>query len=544
MSRFSFSNTLLALFCGLFILLPSHYAAAEAAFASVKDFGAIGDGADDDTASIQKAVDAVGKTGGTLHFPPGIYRVTSVNLRPGVRYLGYGATIKRPPQQGKWVRTFDTGKPEYSYSGKTDSPWLTIEGFTFDGNLAEQGEHKKYELEQAHLIFLTAQKDSPGRLRARVINCHFQNNVADGLSLYTNVDVIVSNCTARDCFRGGITITGGGSRIQINNFTAQGKIHATGIDVEVDGPGYNNRKRIELTINGMILADGDFDIAVSDDSVVLGSNIMARAPFYLHSRDSSMRFSNSYFGVGRYSGYSNRVVYPHDVTFHNCQFQIDGDSASTKESDRWAAIHVYWNIGESKESDQTLQLIDCDFKVGNLIGESDTTYAYYSEGDFSERNNRIVVRGGTIDKAYDYGVFLFQGGTLRVRGTEINAVTPVRLGAAAGWDIDAVVDGISVDGAKRFAEIPTHGEANRVTHRNVEIDESVNQVVTKYGIAKNTYLGRRVINGSQAPTAKTHGLKGDLFRLKTPVAGEPFEWICIRTGAGSGAEWRAVSKLD
>ena len=521
--------------------VPLSTAAPIESSVSVKDFGARGDGTTDDTEAIQKAIDEVGKVGGTLHFPAGTYMVTSVGLRPGVRYLGYGATIKRPADQGKWVRTFNAAKEGYAYSGEKDSPLLTIEGLTFDGSLSDQGEYKKYQLEQAHLIFLSAQADSPGRLRARVLNCQFENNVADGLSLYTNVDVVVTNCSARDCFRGGITITGGGSRIQINNFKAQGKLHASGIDVEVDGAGFGGRHRIELIINGMSLPDGDFDIAVSDDSVVLGSNIIARAPFYLHGRNSSLRFSNCHFGVGRHSGYSNRIVYPGDVTFHNCRFEIDGVSApaptttegeTEEKADRWSAVHVFWNIGNSKQEGQALRLIDCDFHVGNEINNSDTTYAVYTEGDHSERNNRLVMSGGRIDPAFDYGVNLFQGGTLRLSDTWIGAATPFRLGAAAGWNVDAVIDGISVEDAERFAEIPTHGEENRILHRNIEIDESVNRVVTRYGIANNRYEGRRIIRGSEPPTAATHGLTGDVYRLKDPQAGKPFEWICTRSGAG------------
>ena len=79
----------------------------------VTDFGAKGDGTTDDTAAIQRAIDTAGRTGGELRFPPGTYRVSSVGLRPGVHYLGYGAVIKRLAKQGKWVRTFDAGKSGY-----------------------------------------------------------------------------------------------------------------------------------------------------------------------------------------------------------------------------------------------------------------------------------------------------------------------------------------------------------------------------------------------------------------------------------------------
>ena len=44
---------------------------------SVKDFGAIGDGSNDDTASFQAAIDSLETTGGTLFIPKGNYKITS-----------------------------------------------------------------------------------------------------------------------------------------------------------------------------------------------------------------------------------------------------------------------------------------------------------------------------------------------------------------------------------------------------------------------------------------------------------------------------------
>jgi hypothetical protein len=63
---------------------------------SVKDFGAVGNGAADDTAAIQAAITAVfAAGGGTLYFPPGTYLVTGLVLDWGtaetsIRFVGAG----------------------------------------------------------------------------------------------------------------------------------------------------------------------------------------------------------------------------------------------------------------------------------------------------------------------------------------------------------------------------------------------------------------------------------------------------------------------
>src|SRR4028118_896212 len=80
---------------------------ARAATLDVRDFGAKGDGKADDTAAGQAAIGPARRAGGTLISPPGTYLVTSVGLHAGVRYSGYGATIRRPPRQGKFARTLD-----------------------------------------------------------------------------------------------------------------------------------------------------------------------------------------------------------------------------------------------------------------------------------------------------------------------------------------------------------------------------------------------------------------------------------------------------
>ncbi len=56
---------------------------------AAREFGAVGDGVCDDTAAIQKAIDAAGEKGGTVYLPPGRYQVAgSLHLKPGVTLKG------------------------------------------------------------------------------------------------------------------------------------------------------------------------------------------------------------------------------------------------------------------------------------------------------------------------------------------------------------------------------------------------------------------------------------------------------------------------
>ncbi|HNT87659.1 MAG TPA: glycosyl hydrolase family 28-related protein, partial [Candidatus Hydrogenedentes bacterium] len=60
----------------------------------VRAHGAVGDGVTDDTAAVQRAIDACGETGGTVLFSPGVYRSATLHLRSRMALrLEQGATL-------------------------------------------------------------------------------------------------------------------------------------------------------------------------------------------------------------------------------------------------------------------------------------------------------------------------------------------------------------------------------------------------------------------------------------------------------------------
>lgn len=90
-------------------------------------YGAIGDGVTDDTAAIQRAINAVTQTstrkGGTIYFPPGIYKCTSqlsanrANSKGnGVRFLGAGGvqnSFGGNPAMASTIRFTGTGSGSF-----------------------------------------------------------------------------------------------------------------------------------------------------------------------------------------------------------------------------------------------------------------------------------------------------------------------------------------------------------------------------------------------------------------------------------------------
>jgi hypothetical protein len=506
-------------------------------------FGALGNGVADDTAAIQAAVNAAAPGRGTVLIPPGTYMVTTITLAPGITIEGYGATLKRPPNQGKWTRTLNA--PESgagSYSSDYDSGLLTIRGLTLDANSANQGPYRGYELEQAHLIFLSADPAKAGRLRVSLEDLVLRNGVADGVSVYRNVELQMSNCRADDCFRGGLTVTGGYSVVQVQNLITTGRVDRTGIDVEVDGPGFGGSMAVDLTLNGLEL-DGDFDVAVYNGSRVVATDVVCGTGFSLYALDSLVRISDSTFRLGNLS-MESRIVYPHDVTFQNCVFEVAG--VTSVDGIDAAGANVYWNVSGSRKGGQRLRFLDCDFRVAPGVPAGLDLVGILVRPDELPLDNRLIVEGGSISSGFKYGLWMDQGGRWIIKETEIEAATGFTwtgvVAWGAQWLADMRIERVVFRGTT-YMNIVTNDAGNVVDHRDTVLDEAQNVLATTYGIGGNVYRGGRLIRVVSDPTSRSvPGLRGDRARLASPAAGQPYEWVCTASST-TAATWKQVAVL-
>jgi Pectate lyase superfamily protein len=81
-----------ALFGGASALLSASTLAAQQPFASelldARHLGAAGDGKADDTAALQRAIDAAAEKSGGVFLPPGVYLSRELHVRPGIALIG------------------------------------------------------------------------------------------------------------------------------------------------------------------------------------------------------------------------------------------------------------------------------------------------------------------------------------------------------------------------------------------------------------------------------------------------------------------------
>jgi hypothetical protein len=180
----------------------------------VKQYGALGDGAHDDTVGIQTAIDLCHASGGgTVYFPEGTYIISEnpdtpafcITVASNVSLLGEsktGSVIKLKDGQALFVRPVNVG------NATTPAVNVEIKSLTVDGNKANQAvdEHKAgiFVHDNSSLI--------------HIVDCEIRDNAGDAIGTHNFVsDLVVERCELHDNDRHGVECSGGGQ----NRFTVR-----------------------------------------------------------------------------------------------------------------------------------------------------------------------------------------------------------------------------------------------------------------------------------------------------------------------------------
>lgn len=387
-------------------------------YIDVTDYGISNNSSRDQTAAIQKLFVSK-RRNGKFFFPRGEYHVSNLDIYEGIEILGEEDTwFVKLKNCNTWSRMFNTIK--YKYSGVDDSRPIKFSGINIDGNFKNQGEYKKYQLEHQAMIFLIADRKKPGRLKVEINNCNFVDGVSDAISIHWNVDAKITNCQMTDVFRGGITVTGGYSKVIAKNIDIGGKIHKSGVDIEVDAEGYGNTKASVINFSNMIL-EGDFDVAAQDGGVSTFDSITVKGyPYNFYAPGGTIIVTNSSFISSEI--YTAKLYFPTNIQFENCDFTIiDSDS----ERDLGAFL-VYMNNSYRTSYDLRLKFKKCKFinKVTNL---SKVVKGIYILPDDYSRNNMLVMEDCEFIGNFDYNIFVKQGANVALKNVVFDGKVGLKL---------------------------------------------------------------------------------------------------------------------
>lgn len=142
------------------VLSRTRWAAGESAPLNVRDHGAKGDGRTKDTRAIQAAIDAAGRSGGTIYFHSGEYLSGTLHLRSRVALrLAAGAILIASPDDADFDRYEELGYDSFADRETTDFAFALLRGRALqdvrivgpgriDGNRTRRGGPKPIALKQ------------------------------------------------------------------------------------------------------------------------------------------------------------------------------------------------------------------------------------------------------------------------------------------------------------------------------------------------------------------------------------------------------------
>ncbi|MFP7366278.1 glycosyl hydrolase family 28-related protein [Corynebacterium callunae] len=511
----------------------------------VESYGAVGDGVADDTVAIQAAIDAATSAGGgTIFFRPGaMYLVKTLNVSEGITLSGYGSKLLRPANTPNWVRTITN--QNRAYVGPKDSEkMIIIRGLTVDGNLANQGAYENYELQQSMLLQFQGDPTQPGRVRVLLEDVTTNNCVSDGVHVWRNVDITIRNHRANDCFRGGLVASGGHSIIRVEGYRGGGTIRGAHIDIEIDSAGYGGSLRTDIYLTDAVELtrakftdnfDGKAGAIIRLDRCVLLSGVV----WVLGSEEkgfADLQVKNS--TLHTYATlYGNSIINPQGAIFENVKLYGHHVDGATERR----VINIRPNNLGKSPTKSSIKFINCDLMVAEPGGSSQ--WIGYAREAADNLSHTMEIIGGNITTAFR-GVQLPSGHAVIGGGVKIDAPTPIFVNNDGARPQYTVLGDIKF-GATATQEFFTYGSGAQSTieHSGTVVDVAVNNSIgTQTGWGGQIYRGRRTLLVDAPPTATTTGIRGDIARLKTPVAGAAYEWICTTSGS-TNAAWKVLTTI-
>ena len=220
---------------------------------NVVDHGAKGDGATKDTAAIQSAINAAGKTGGIVYVPPGNYLSGTLHLKSFVTlYLSPGSTLLASLDTGDFdpyeqldYKTGSDAETTYFHSalllGEGVHDLTIVGGGVIDGNRLKRGGPKPIALKSCRKVQIRdiTLQNAPN-YTISMLGCEYVdidgvtifNGFADGIDPDCSRNVRIANCYVEswdDCICPKTSL-GLGERRSTENITVTNCVLTTASD--------------------------------------------------------------------------------------------------------------------------------------------------------------------------------------------------------------------------------------------------------------------------------------------------------------------------
>ena len=547
-----------------------------------KSFGAKGDGVTNDSDAINLAIvtlSNLAKADGqprTLVFDPNcVYIARVINMQPLVNLtcLTGLATIKRTPvpegtpeSEAKWWRTLNS----YGTDWVTDLDYshrVEISNLIIDGNMYNsQWSFATYSQEQASNIFIGGENSSDSEKRVKFLlhNVHTQNSVSDGLHIWKNSDVIIKDCFADKCFRGGLTLTGGNTNLYLDGW------HATDArcDMELDTDGSNGSRSMNIfmknyyqdmdeSLSAKRVFNGGIDIgSVGNNGIMDMYNVNVNSlsfDWYMGNdvNEIPKRYiiDNCFFRV-----YSAATYNPVAGLIKNTKFVFENRNGVHGKFDFYTDYVEYRPYNQDTE--QNLVFDGCTFELA-----SNALVDAISHPVISIASQKDISKSGIIFKNCDFSTiktagYLFKlstGGRITLDNIKVN--TPRLIDAAGAYSYEGITYPVDITfGHIDFGELCeefmlaafSDGSAN-VNKLTFKEGFTIPIRVNKFGAnpqngSPKIKIGHRTILSNTPPTYGVQAYEGDIFLLDTITIGQPYEWVATNDFINHGGEvaWRVT----
>lgn len=431
-----------------------------------------------------------------------------------------GSTLRQADGLGNWNRLLTAQSPTtgMTYSADEDSPLWEIMNGTLDGNRDNRTPFTGFEKEQSHLILWGADSSKKGRARLKIHpSVKLINSCGDGVLVYTNCDLIIDHGYSRACFRGGITASGGNSKISAVGFTDDAAPNSISINLEFDAIGFGGTRFADVDLTG-VTTNNSVELDIRDNGKVNLSRLnMMQGSSISFTGDGTGQFygSNPKIRIRGQSGATGFFADIGQMRLENPEIVAEFSGAGGQTI---IAVPVRWNLSSSGKTNRSIELINPKFEVENKQ-PTDVAVALDTSAYDRSTNNWIKVVGrGYISNDFDRGIETPQGGCFEVGEDMV---------------IDATVSAIRVQGTATYNAILKLGTCSTNVTQTLPFlilnssapgalilearDAVYNQALSNYTgagspLSNISSIGGRWIHGTSDPTVTlVAGLIGDTY---------------------------------